>query len=379
MQVVHVAEDVSAIAGGVPAVVRQLSQRLDAQGVSVKIVHALGDPGVLPAGIKSFAFPPSKLGRAWSWGDGLKGGISQLSSSLDGGGAIFHLHGIWSAPHYFAAKSACAAGVPFVVTAHGMLEPWLWKQQGLRIQVKKQIYWKMLAYPALKSAHVVHAITPMEQQHLHALFPNNRIEVIPNAIDISEFSDAEFGDVEREKLILFLGRIEPKKGVDILLHAFANAKIGKDWQVAIIGPIWSQTFQQELERIVTENGLSERVRFVSPVFGEEKAKWLRKAWVMAVPSHSEVVGLVNLEAAAYRLPTITTHQTGLFDWQSGGGVLIQPSVVALQVALEEACSWSESEREDRGVLSRQLVEKNYSWKSVIPKWMSLYESIQIKG
>lgn len=376
---VHVVEDVSAISGGVPAVVRQLSQRLALQGVNVNIVHAVGDPGVLPVGVESFAFPPKGLGRLWSWGDGLKDGIVRLSAHQAGLAPIFHLHGVWSAPHYFAAKSAHCSGVPFVVTAHGMLEPWLWEQQGWRVHVKKQVYWKMLAYPVLKSASVIHAITPMEQQHLRVLFPKNHIEVIPNAIDMDEFSEHGLVEVERERLILFLGRIEPKKGVDILLHAFAKAKIDRDWRVAIIGPVWSQAYQHELEQIVAENNLAACVTFVGPVFGEEKINWIRKAWVMAVPSHSEVVGLVNLEAAAYRLPTITTHQTGLYDWEAGGGMLIKPNVLDMQTALEQACSWSVSERTDRGVLSRRLVEENYSWKAVMPLWMSLYESIQIRG
>ena len=379
LRVMHVAEDVSAIAGGVPAVILQLSQRLALQEVTVNIVHAVGNPGVLLAGIESFAFPPKGVRRVWFWGEGLKDGIKRLSSHQAGLTPIFHLHGVWSAPHYFAAKTAHSLGVPFVVTAHGMLEPWLWEQQGWRVHVKKQLYWKMLAYPVLKSASVVHAITPMEQQHLHVLFPKNRIEIIPNAIDMNEFSERGLVEVERERLIVFLGRIEPKKGVDILLHAFAKAKIDRDWRAAIIGPVWSRAYQNQLEQIVAENNLSGRVFFVGPVFGEEKISWIRKAWVMAVPSHSEVVGLVNLEAAAYRLPTITTHQTGLYDWESGGGMLIEPDVLAMKTALEDACSWSASERTDRGDASRKLVEERYSWNAVMPMWMSLYESIQIKG
>lgn len=378
LRVVHIAEDVSAVAGGVPAVVRQLSERLAHQGVRVQIVHALGDSVGL-TGVESFGFPPEGIRRAWSWGEGLRAGISRLADS-EGSTVppIFHLHGIWSAPHYFAAKIAHDKNVPFVVTAHGMLEPWLWEQQGRRIQLKKQVYWKMLAYPVLKAASVVHAITPMEQNHLRALFPKNRIEVIPNAIDLDEMLDVDGVDVERERIILFLGRIEPKKGVDILLNAFVKAKLDQDWRVVIIGPVWSQTYQAELERIVAENNLGDRVSFLGPVFGEEKVHWLRKAWVMAVPSHSEVVGLVNLEAAVYRLPTIASHETGLYDWESGGGILIHPKVSDMQAALEKACSWTESEHKDRGEKSRVLVEKRYSWEAIMPLWMSLYESIQLK-
>ncbi|MDD5059019.1 MAG: glycosyltransferase [Sideroxydans sp.] len=379
LRVVHIAEDVSAVAGGVPAVVRQLSTRLAHQGVQVQIVHALGERGALPTAVESFAFPSKLVRRAWSWGDGLRAGIARLADAEGSASPVFHLHGIWSAPHYFAAKIAHESGMPFIVTAHGMLEPWLWEQQGWRIRIKKQVYWNMFAYPALKTAAVVHAITPMEQQNLHVLFPKNRIEVIPNAIDINEMLDMDGAYVEREPIILFLGRIEPKKGVDILLNAFARSTIAQKWRVVIIGPVWSKVYQTELDRIVAENHLGERVAFLGPVFGEEKVRWLRKAWVMAVPSHSEVVGLVNLEAAVYGLPTITSHQTGLFDWESGGGILIHPNITDMQTAIEKACSWTESEQKDRGEQSRVLVEKRYSWNAIMPLWMSLYNSIQIKG
>lgn len=248
---------------------------------------------------------------------------------------------------------------------------------GLAGAHKEKVYWKLFAYPALSSANVIHAITPLEQQHLHDLFPSSRIEVIPNAIDLDEYPDTESGQPER--LILFVGRIEPKKGVDILLNAFAAAHISSDWRVAIMGPVWSNEYQAELGKIVDENGLGDRVSFLGPVFGEEKRRWMRKAWLLAAPSHSEVVGLVNLEAAAYCVPSITTHQTGLDDWANGGGLLIQPDVEQMRAALEQTCAWSDSERDERGRASRRLVSERYSWDAVLPQWISLYESLVVRG
>lgn len=101
-------------------------------------------------------------------------------------------------------------------------------------------------------------------------------------------------------------------------------------------------------------------RLRGPLFGEEKRNLIDTEWVLAAPSHSEVVGLVNLEAAARCLPTITTHQTGLHDWEPGDGLLVEPNVDALGQALEAACSWSEQEQRDRGMASRRLVQQRYS-------------------
>lgn len=369
-RVVHIAEDMAEIAGGVPAVIRQLSSHLSKKGIPVQIAHATGSPGELAPGVEVFTYPPIGLGRLWSWGHGLREGVARLATISNGSSPVFHVHGAWSAPQYFAARVAHQAGVPFVFTAHGMLVPWLWDQQGWKIRAKKRAYWTALAYPALSKASVIHAITPLEQEHLARLFPNNRIEVIPNAIDVND--SEEFPQIEREKTILFLGRIEPIKGVDVLLRAFASAKIGKDWSLDVVGPSWSQAYLTGLKAIVDESGLGQRVRFHGPLFGEEKRKLIDTAWVLATPSHSEVVGLVNLEAAARCLPTITTHQTGLHDWELGGGLLVEPNIDAFAQALEAVCSWSVQEQHDRGLASRRLVLQRYSWQAVMPMWTQLY-------
>ena len=372
-RVVHIAEDISRIAGGIPAVVHQLSERLSRNGIQVQIIHAKGVSSDLTEGVEAFTFPPTVLGRVWSWGPGMREGIARLAEASTEDSPIFHVHGAWSAPQYFSARAANQAGVPFVFSAHGMLEPWLWDKQGWMIRAKKRAYWKALAYPALSKANVIHAITPLEQQHLARLFPLNRIEVIPNAIEMDDVDDCPL--TERNKTILFLGRLEPKKGVDVLLRAFACAKIGKAWTVDIVGPAWSQAYLTSLKTFVDECGLGERVRFRGPLFGEEKRKLMDAAWVLAVPSHSEVVGLVNLEAAARCLPTITTHQTGLHDWELGGGMLIDPNFNALSLALEAACSWSVREQRERGLASRRLVQQRYSWQAVMPIWTQLYSSL----
>jgi len=371
-----ISEDHSAVAGGVPAVVDQLSRRVASCGIPINQVFSRG--GDIPSreGVEANCIPPSQIGAPWGWSLQLREGIERMATFPEQ--AVFHLHGIWSAPQYIGAKVARERSIPFVVSAHGMLEPWLWERQGWKVRTKKRIYWKLLAYPALSAARVIHAITPLERKHLQALFPTNQIEVIPNAIDLDEYPDIGPSQQERERLILFVGRIEPKKGVDILLRAFAAARLNSDWRVVIIGPVWSLTYQAELERVIAENGLGKRITFIGPVFGEDKRRWMRKAWVLAVPSHSEVVGLVNLEAGAYCVPSITTYQTGLEDWVQGGGMLIQPDVEQMRVALEQACAWSDSERDERGRASRRLVSERYSWDAVLPQWISLYESLIVK-
>jgi len=91
-----------------------------------------------------------------------------------------------------------------------------------------------------------------------------------------------------------------------------------------------------------------------------------------VPSFSEVIGMVNLEAALYQCPTVTTYQCGLNDWEEGGGQLVEPEVAQLTEALLSCTQWTEDERRQRGETSLKLVEEKYSWHHVVKLWLELY-------
>lgn len=359
------------MSGGVPAVVRQLSTRLASTGVGVTVLHATGDSTDLAPVARLVKCTPSTFGKPWWYGPTLRPALAELMRKSAAGQCVAHLHGVWAAPQFFAARAAHRGDVPIVMTAHGMLEPWLWTQQGWRTRAKKALYWRSLALPVLEHAKVIHAITPLERDHLHRLFPHHPIEVIPNAIEMAAVPPVRR---KKEKSILFMGRIDPKKGVHLLIQAFAAARLSDDWVLHVVGPIWSEPYMADLKRLTQVHGLESRVNFIGPLFGDAKQRLLESAWVMAVPSYSEAVGLVNLESGERELPSITTHQTGLSDWEEGGGLLVNPDVTQLQVALQQACSWSLAERLERGMASRALVQRRYSWDAVIPQWRALYAS-----
>jgi glycosyltransferase involved in cell wall biosynthesis len=112
------------------------------------------------------------------------------------------------------------------------------------------------------------------------------------------------------------------------------------------------------------------------VFGPQKKLSLyRHAWAFCAPSQTEVMGLVNLEAASVQLPVVTTHETGLWDWEDGGGLLVHPRVEELSRALKQVFSWSDRERRDRGQKLRQLVERRYSWQAVGLQWLKFYATL----
>jgi glycosyltransferase involved in cell wall biosynthesis len=167
--------------------------------------------------------------------------------------------------------------------------------------------------------------------------------------------------------------------VEVLLAAFARARKKRTFRLVIAGPDNTPVYGARLRAQAKALGVEREVTFLGPVFGPEKGRLFRQAWAFCLPSHSEVVGLVNLEAAAAGVPVITTFETGLDDWEEGGGLLVHPQVEDLARVLEQVCSWSDSERQQRGRRMRQWVERRYSWEVVGPLWLQLYEEIAAKG
>lgn len=211
---------------------------------------------------------------------------------------------------------------------------------------------------------------------MRPLFPNCRIEVIPHAIDVLAI-DREAGSLAAnpEPLIVFLGRIHPSKGIEILLDGFARAGLPSNWRLVIAGPQWSPAYANAMRNRITRLGISARVEFLGPIFGSQKWHLLKRAWVVTVPSQSEVMAMVNLEAAACGTPTITTPETGLLGWEEGGGMLISRQADEMVKALKQASSWTIAERMSRGSASRRMIEKKYSWEVVLPLWKACYESV----
>ena len=253
-------------------------------------------------------------------------------------------------------------------------------RHGRRRRLKKLAYWRLLAYPAFRRVGVIHAITPREREELAGQFPGQRFAVIPNAIDLAEAdaalsNPAAAGPPPKRPYILFLARLHPKKGVDLLLEGLARARGGRDFELVVVGPDHDPAYTRQLQSQAAALGLAARVRFPGPVFGPEKWRLYQEAWGFVLPSRSEVVGIVNLEAAAAGTPVVTTHTTGLADWTEGGGILINPRVDEVTAALEEVCAWSRAERDRRGRALQNLVAERYSWQAVGLRWLELYASL----
>lgn len=376
IRVLHVLEDFSSTNTGVTSVVRQMVgwQAEHCEWVGVYAVGSLDLPNPEGVHVKS-----ETLNSAfYSWRYPRFGSKSLSRFVVEHRVDVLHLHGLWRAMPILGAWVAKKFGLPTVLSVHGQTAPWALDGQGALKKIKKILYWQLLGKKGLRDVSALHAITPLEKNNLYDFFQRQDATIIPNAIDLNSNSlSMDFR--KRRHDFVFLGRLHPVKGVDLLIEAFSKAKLPDEgWRLLIAGPEEVPEYFAELRKLVSQSKRRERIHFLGPLHGTEKQELLRDSWAMVAPSYSEVIGMVNLEAAEQMLPSITTHSTGLTDWEEGGGVLISNGINELIEALESVASWSDVERIRRGCSSFNLVRDRYALEAVGPLWIDLYTKI-MKG
>jgi glycosyltransferase involved in cell wall biosynthesis len=370
LKVLHITESHSAAAGGVTTVVNHITSFLLDNGFQTEIIASENEQVIAPLGVKITVHKSQGIGHYWNWSNKLNDFIRERIEKFQPN--IIHLHGAWMAPQWYGAKIANELGIKTIFSPHGMLEPWSWNNQGLVQKLKKKLYWRFVSYPIFKKVSLIHAITPLELENLSQLFPKQQIKIIPNAINISQIKNY---NNEIAPIILYIGRIHPVKGIELLINAFSEARLDKKWKLLIAGPIEVPSYMEKLKAIIKNNKLKNKVEFIGGIYDADKWQLLAKAWIVVVPSYLEVMGMVNIEAAACQTPTITTYQTGLSDWHEGGGILIQPEIAALTEALSQVCSWNMIERLKRGEMIRTFIESRYDIKVVGKQWLSIYKHL----
>jgi len=360
MKILHILEDYSLNSGGLRTVVQELNKKLRAVGIESYIISTDSETE------DNIYLVPNKK-TPWRYTLGLKNRIIKIINEKKIN--IVHIHGVWMYPQFIASKIAIKYKIPFIITPHGMYEPWLWNSGTL----KKKIYFKFFANSLFKRAKVIHGITEMECRNLNLLFPNNKVTEIPNLIDYKNYSIIKLAPKDSTKYILYLGRIDKKKGIDILIKAFSKLK-NDSIKLKIAGEFTD--YKKKLDKLIVSLNIKNKVIFLGRITGIEKKILFKNAIVFVAPSHSEVIGMVNLEAAITKTPVITTYQTGLGEeWSNNGGKLINPNVKELYLALEEVLQWTNDERINNGEKLYDFALKNYSWDERIKDWIALYRSL----
>ncbi|WP_405611274.1 glycosyltransferase [Polaribacter sp. Asnod1-A03] len=360
MKILHVVEDYSIESGGLRTVIKDLNHYLNKAGFFSCILSSKEE--------KLDNIFIVNTSKPWLYSKEWIKKITLINEEYNFD--VIHIHGVWTYPQYKSAQFSIDNKIPFILSCHGMYEPWLWKKG----TVKKKIYFNNVAKNVFKKANFIHAITPDEKHNLTKLFNKESIIEIPNLI--SDSKDVFLKDKIKEKYILYLGRLDKKKGIDLLIEAFSKMK-NKGVKLKIAGKI--NEYKSNLDDLIERLKIDNQVEFLGLISGDKKQTLISNAHVLVAPSHSEVIGMVNLEAAILKTPVITTHQTGLKpEWNNNGGRLINPNLKELIIALDEILEWDVEKRNKNGEQLYNFVINNYSWSERFKDWLELYKSCQIK-
>jgi len=285
-------------------------------------------------------------------------------------GSIIHGHGLWLMPNVYPGWAAVRHKSPLLVAPRGMLGAAALQYSRWR----KRAFWTMLQRSAVAQASCMHATSVSEMEEIRAAGLSMPVAIIPNGIDLPEKwgPDADHEDKDRPRTILQLGRLHPKKGIDVLIDAWSRLEPSHpDWQLRIVGPS-EGAYGGELKRQVSRLGLS-RVSFEGPLHGDEKNAAYRNADLFVLATENENFGLVVAEALASGTPVIVTQGapwSGIVENQCGWW--IDHGLDPLTKALRSALGTSREVLGEMGSRGRDWMRRDYSWQRAASDMAAVY-------
>lgn len=290
-----------------------------------------------------------------------------LSEKFD----LIQLQSIWERSYHQVIKIARKHDIPYIITPRGMLEPWSLSQK----KWKKKLAMMLYQMKDLQKAACIFTTAEMETRHVRDLGIKTPCSVIPNGIETEGYPCRKTVEGVK-KQILFLSRIHVKKGIELLIEAFANLyRDFVDWSVVIVGngePNYIESLKLKVERL----GMQDSINILPPVFGTAKVRLYQESSLFCLPSYSENFGMVIAEAMSCGVPVITTTNCpwGILN-DTNTGWCIDLSVENLEKALREAITMDSAELYYKGQQSSKLVLENFNYRNVAEKTKTLYEWI----
>ena len=290
---------------------------------------------------------------------------------------VIHAHMLWMAPSYYAGLVANKLNKPFVLSPHGSMTKWAWN----RSKWKKNIVMMLGQKKALKSVDCFCVTAELEKEELLELSYKKTIANITLGINIKK--NSILCEKKQLKRLVYMSRIHPKKGIDLLLYAWNKIQNRfQDWELIIIGggDIEAKVDYPKEMLNLSKKIKNQRVTFTGPLFGEEKDIQLQCADLFVLPTHSENFGLAIAEALSFGVPVITTKGapwSGLIE--KNAGWWIDTGLEPLTDCLLTALTLEKKELEEMGNNGRKWMTEDFSWDKVALAMIETYKWILDKN
>jgi poly(glycerol-phosphate) alpha-glucosyltransferase len=376
MTVTFLTPSVSRAFGGITEIERSLAETLrastpiDMEVVGLRDEHTEAD---LPE------WAPLELKTVPTYGPQTFGYAPALSDTIaDTGPDVVHLHSLWKYTSVAALRWARRTGRPHVITVHGNLDAWALKNS----RWKKKIAGWLYERANLQEAACLKVNTEAEYRAVREYGVDTPICVIPNGVSLppeSAPSQAPWRDriATDQRVLLFLGRIHPKKGLAELIDAWGLLRdrapaVVEEWTVAVVG--WDDGGHLPELRVTTEEReLSNDIHFLGPMYGADKHAAFAHADAFVLPSFSEGMPMAVLEAWSHRLPVLLTPECNLPEGpERGAAIATEPVPERLATDLERCLGMPDAEVEAMGERGRALVEEKFTWATVVDQMHDVY-------
>lgn len=365
----HIVPSISAEASGPSYSVVRLCESLIKEGEPVSLCTLDVSPiGSELAFLKRFAqgLGPRRLGRSpalFNW---------LAHSAAAGEIRLIHNHSLWMMPNVYPGWVAKLHSLPLVVSPRGTLSDRA-MQSGARV---KRLFWPLVQRPALKPTTCFHATAESEYLDIRRLGFRQAVAIIPNGVDLPDWTPKALGQA---RTLLFLGRVHPVKGLDMLLAAWAAVQHRfPDWKLKVTGPDNNGYLRQMLS--LAEKLKLERIEFNGGIYGADKWRAYRDADLFVLPSYTENFGMSVAEALASGTPAIVTKGApwqGLDTHRAGWWIDIGSD--ALIACLESALRCSPHEMNAMGKRGRAWMDAEFSWERVGKQMAATYRWIADGG
>jgi len=332
-----------------------------------------------PASVRTF----EPQFRAWGYSNQLLPAL--VRADLD----VLSTHGLWKYCSVASNAWHRRTGRPYIVHPHGMLERWALQNS----KWKKRIAALLYEDRHLRGPACLRALCEAEARSIRAYGLRNPVCIIPNGVDLperTESSELKAGNsvlqkfAQGRKILLYLGRLHPKKNVANLIRAWkqtldAHPQTRKEWVLAIAG--WGQAgYECELKKLTSYYGLMGSVGFLGPLFGQEKDAAYRACDAFILPSLSEGLPMAVLEAWAHAKPVMMTPECNLpegFTAEAASQIGTMPDQIA--AGLKQLTEMSDDDRKAMGGRGRTLVATKFSWPRIGEQMRTVYEWVLGSG